>query len=102
MNKKSVIAMLIAGGILATSSVSADHMSIWGEGTANMPNDIHNTRIEESDEAFMDLVQGGDGADSVNRYEDSTTIVGMRTSGGSVRGSVSRMSSRTTTMGGRR
>lgn len=106
MNKKSVIAMLIAGGMIATSSVYADHNSIWGEGTANMPNDIHNTRIEDSDEAFMDLVQGGGGADSVNRYDDdsTTTTVGTRSSMGSLSGMTSRMSSRTSTMsrGGRR
>jgi len=107
MNKKSVIAMLIAGGIVDTSSVYADHNSIWGEGTANMPNDIHNTRIEDNNEKFLDLVQGGGGADSVNRYDDdsTTTTVGTRTSSGSVSGMKSRMSTRTSTMtrgGGRR
>jgi len=107
MNKKSVIAMLIAGGVFATSSVYADHASIWGPGTANMPNDIHNTRLEDTNEEFLDLVQGGGGADSVNRYDDGTdTTVGMRTSSGSLSGMsmTSRMSSRTSTMsrGGRR
>jgi|LGOV01.1.fsa_nt_gb hypothetical protein len=106
MNKKSVIAMLIAGGMIATSSAYADHNSIWGAGTANMPNDIHNTRIEDSDETFMELVQGGGGADSVNRYDDdsTTTTVGTRSSMGSLSGMTSRMSSRTSTMsrGGRR
>lgn len=106
MNKKSVIAMLIAGGMIATSSAYADHNSIWGAGTANMPNDIHNTRIEDSDETFMELVQGGGGADSVNRYDDdsTTTTVGTRSSMGSLSGMTSRMSSRTATMsrGGRR
>jgi len=106
MNKKSVIAMLIAGGMIATSSAYADHNSIWGAGTANMPNDIHNTRIEDSDETFMELVQGGGGADSVNRYDDdsTTTTVGTRSSSGSLSGMTSRMSSRTATMsrGGRR
>ena len=106
MNKKSVIAMLIAGGMIATSSAYADHNSIWGAGTANMPNDIHNTRIEDDDETFMELVQGGGGADSVNRYDDdsTTTTVGTRSSMGSLSGMTSRMSSRTSTMsrGGRR
>lgn len=48
----------------------ADHNSKWGEGTANMPNDIHNTRIETRDdnETFRDFVRKGNGADSVNRY----------------------------------
>jgi len=102
MNKKSVIAMLIAGGVFATSSVYADHASIWGAGTANMPNDIHNTRLEDDNETFLNLVQGGGGADSVNRYDDdsTTTTVGTRSSMGSLSG----MSSRTSTMsrGGRR
>lgn len=102
MNKKSVIAMLIAGGMIATSSAYADHNSIWGAGTANMPNDIHNTRIEDDNETFLELVQGGGGADSVNRYDDdsTTTTVGTRSSSGSLSG----MTSRTATMsrGGRR
>ena len=106
MNKKSVIAMLIAGGMIATSSAYADHNSIWGAGTANMPNDIHNTRIEDDNETFLELVQGGGGADSVNRYDDdsTTTTVGTRSSMGSLSGMTSRMSSRTSTMsrGGRR
>jgi len=106
MNKKSVIAMLIAGGVFATSSAYADHASIWGPGTANMPNDIHNTRLEDTNEEFLDLVQGGGGADSVNRYDDGTdTTVGMRTSSGSVSGMTTRTSSRMSTMtrgGGRR
>ncbi len=107
MNKKSVIAMLIAGGVFATSSAYADHPSVWGAGTANMPNDIHNTRIEDDNETFLNLVQGGGGADSVNRYDDdaTTTTVGSRTSSGSLSGMTSRMSSRTATMsrsGGRR
>jgi len=106
MNKKSIIAMLIAGGMIATSSAYADHNSIWGAGTANMPNDIHNTRIEDDNETFLELVQGGGGADSVNRYDDdsTTTTVGTRSSMGSLSGMTSRMSSRTSTMsrGGRR
>ena len=71
-----------------------------------MPNDIHNTRIEDDNETFLDLVQGGGGADSVNRYDDdsTTTTVGMRTSSGSLSSMTSRMSSRTATLtrGGRR
>ena len=106
MNTKSVIAMLIAAGVMATSSAYADHNSIWGAGTANMPNDIHNTRIEDDNETFLDLVQQGGGADSVNRYDDdsTSTAVGVRRSAGSTRGMTSRMSSRTATMsrGGRR
>jgi hypothetical protein len=105
MTNKSVIAMLIAGGLFATSSVYADHNSVWGAGAASMPNDIHNTRIEDSDEEFLDLVQGGGGADSVNRYDDDTdTTVGMGSSSSSLSAMTSRMSSRpaTVTRGGSR
>ena len=60
---------------LGVSSVAvADHNSVWGEGWANMPNDIHNTRVDtlqsgDNDE-FRDFVRQGGGADSVNRYEN--------------------------------
>ncbi len=72
MSKKSVIALVVAGGLFAASSAYADHNSIWGAGSANMPNDIHNSAIEDDQDVFLDLVQYGDGADSVNRYDDST------------------------------
>lgn len=72
MRNKSVIALLVAGGFLAASSAFADHNSIWGAGSANMPNDIHNSAIEDDQDVFLDLVQYGDGADSVNRYDDTT------------------------------
>ncbi len=72
MSKKSVIALLVAGGFFAASSAYADHNSVWGAGSANMPNDIHNSAIEDDQDVFMDLVQYGDGADSVNRYDDTT------------------------------
>jgi hypothetical protein len=41
----------------------------FGGGSANMPNDIHNSAIEDDFETFIDLVQEGDGADSVNCYD---------------------------------
>ena len=52
----------------------ADHNSVWGEGWANMPNDIHNTVVEGdlSGSDFMEFISGGAGADSVNRYADDT------------------------------
>ena len=65
MSKKTVLALVISGTLFAASSAWADHNSPMGAGTANMPNDIHNTRIEDDSETFMDLVQYGDGADSV-------------------------------------
>ena len=57
---------------LATMPATADHNSTGGIGTANMPNDIHNVRLDvrlsDADNSyFTDFVQYGDGADSVNR-----------------------------------
>ena len=44
----------------------ADHMSPWGEGWANMPNDTHDTRIDTLDDndAFLDYVSGGGASES--------------------------------------
>lgn len=92
MKLKSLLAIFITSSVFASSAVLADHKSPMGAGTANMPNDIHNTRIEDDNETFLDLVQGGGGADSVNRYADDTTS----TMGGS------RSSMTSSTMGGSR
>lgn len=64
---------LITGLVIVAASLTAaqaDHMSPWGPGWANMPNDIHNTRLDTRDdnEAFFDFVRYGAGADSVNRF----------------------------------
>lgn len=83
MSNKSVIALILAGGIVASASAFADHNSVWGAGWANMPNDIHNTRIEDDDETFLDLVLMGGGADSVNRYDDGSSTTGSSNAGGS-------------------
>ena len=83
MSNKSFIALILAGGIGASSSAFADHNSVWGEGWANMPNDIHNTRIEDDDLTFFELVLMGGGADSVNRYDDGTSTTGNSDAGGS-------------------
>ena len=88
MKLKTLLAISITTSVFATSAAIADHKSPMGAGTANMPNDIHNTRIEDDNETFRDLVQQGGGADSVNRYSDDTTVT---------RGSSRRT---TTTMGG--
>ncbi|QYZ67445.1 MAG: hypothetical protein OI74_13655 [Gammaproteobacteria bacterium (ex Lamellibrachia satsuma)] len=68
---------------ISTPYAMADHNSIWGEGWANMPNDIHNTRLDTMDgdnEEFLDFVRMGAGADSVNRYaEDGSTESGSGT-----------------------
>jgi len=84
---------LVLGSLAALFSVSAlaDHNSPWGAGWANMPNDIHNIQIEDdlSGTEFSDLVRQGAGADTVNRYLDSTTTLqsgsGSAASGGGSR-----------------
>ena len=66
--------VLASAALVFSAQAIADHPSKWGEGWANMPNDIHNTRVETREsgdnEAFRDFVQYGDGADSVNRFDD--------------------------------
>jgi len=66
--------VLTSAALLFSAQAFADHNSKNGEGWANMPNDIHNTRIETrgDNEAFRDFVKQGNGADSVNRYDDGT------------------------------
>lgn len=55
---------------LLASSAIADHNSQNGPGWANMPNDIHNTRVEtleaDDNQAFRDFVKYGEGSESVN------------------------------------
>lgn len=69
MNTFKATAILASAALLPLAA-SADHNSKWGEGWANMPNDIHNTRIDTRGDntAFRDFVRNGNGADSVNRY----------------------------------
>lgn len=80
---------LVIGSLAALFSVSAlaDHNSPNGAGWANMPNDIHNTRIEDdlSGTEFSDFVRQGAGAATVNRYLDTTTT-SQSGSGSSTRG----------------
>lgn len=79
MQRKQLITLAFGSvlAILGSNAAFADHNSIWGAGFANMPNDIHNTRIDTSltddDETFIDFVQYGAGADTVNRYLTTTT-----------------------------
>ncbi|MBU1265052.1 MAG: hypothetical protein KJ946_10630 [Gammaproteobacteria bacterium] len=74
---KQIAHVLVLGSMTALFSASAlaDHNSPNGAGWANMPNDIHNTRIEDglSGSEFADFVRQGAGADAVNRYLDTTT-----------------------------
>jgi len=65
-----VVAALLA--LTAAALALADHMSPDGIGTASMPNDIHNTRLDvrlsdAPNECFTDLVRQGDLADVENR-----------------------------------
>lgn len=71
---KALTILALAGSLGAVPAM-ADHNSVWGSGWANMPNDIHNTRIEDdlSSEEWTDFVQYGEGADVDNRYLDSST-----------------------------
>jgi len=74
---KQIAHVLVLGSMTALFSASAlaDHNSPNGAGWANMPNDIHNTRIEDglSGSEFADFVRQGAGADTVNRYLDTAT-----------------------------
>ncbi|MGB5690365.1 MAG: hypothetical protein WBM45_13930 [Woeseiaceae bacterium] len=69
---------VLAAAVLAVAAPSfADHNSKNGEGTANMPNDIHNTRVDtletNDNEAFRDFVKYGEGSTTVNRFESDET-----------------------------
>lgn len=70
---------LVIGSLAAFLSASAlaDHNSLNGAGWANMPNDVHNTRIEDglSGTEFRDFIRQGAGADTVNRYLDSSATL---------------------------
>lgn len=70
---------IVAGTVAAvfiSGSAMADHNSVHGAGWANMPNDIHNARIEDnlSNDEWRDFVSKGAGADTVNRYLDTDTV----------------------------
>lgn len=69
---KHIAHAMVFGSLAALLSVPAlaDHNSPSGAGSANMPNDIHNTQIEDdlSGTEFSDFVSQGAGADTVNRY----------------------------------
>lgn len=75
MKLKTLLATCLTSGALVMTSAYADHNSPMGEGWANMPNDVHNTRLDPtiSDDEFSELVQGGDLATEPNRYDDDTT-----------------------------
>jgi hypothetical protein len=64
--------IIFAGLVSISAGVMADHNSPMGEGWANMPNDVHNTRVETREsgdnEAFKELVKYGNGASTINRF----------------------------------
>lgn len=66
--------VLASAALVCSAQAVADHNSKNGEGWANMPNDIHNTRLDtrasDDNEAFRDFVRYGAGAESVNRFDD--------------------------------
>jgi hypothetical protein len=71
------ISLFVLLGTVVADPTMADHNSVWGAGKANMPNDIHNTRIEEANAGLMtseewrDFVSKGAGAATENRYLDT-------------------------------
>ena len=76
--RNRLITLTVASGLLVIAVPGlADHNSKNGEGWANMPNDIHNMRIETREsgdnEAFKDFVKYGEGAKSVNRFATEDT-----------------------------
>ena len=91
MEKYTLAPLMLALGIVAVPAVQADHNSPWGEGWANMPNDIHNTRIDMKDadtREFIDFVRMGSGADSENVFliDSSNTTGGGSPNRGGTRG----------------
>lgn len=95
MNSRTIQTTLLAAvaSITFTAQVSADHNSPMGEGWANMPNDIHNTVVEDdlSGRDFMEFISRGAGANSVNRYADDSNGNGGGNGGGSDGGSAGGM-----------
>ena len=106
MKMKAAVSVLAAG--LFVSSAYADHNSKWGEGWANMPNDVHNTRIDTKDgdnAVFTDFVKYGNGADSVNRFAETdsfTRSMGVTTRSSTMRGGSISRGSASVSRGGRR
>ncbi len=91
MAKSKIYHLVVTLSLAVAGTAQADHNSAWGEGWANMPNDIHNTRIDTGDDdndAFIDFVRMGSGADTVNRFltDDTDTGGAVRSDGSSRQG----------------
>lgn len=74
MKRTALVAAFVMSFAMPLAGL-ADHNSPDGIGTASMPNDIHNTRLDvrlsdAPNECFTSLVQQGDLADSVNRCSE--------------------------------
>ena len=72
--RDQLIKLAVGTTLLGAAGLAvADHNSKNGEGWANMPNDIHNTRVDtrenNDNEAFREFVKFGEGSESVNRFE---------------------------------
>jgi len=94
MKTMTVCTIAAVLGSLAAAPAFADHNSPHGAGWANMPNDIHNTRIDtrvaDDYQSFIDFVKYGMGADTVNRFlTDTTTTGGQAAASGSSRAALS-------------
>lgn len=77
MRVRLAMTAIASAVLLAAAPSVADHNSKNGEGWANMPNDIHNTRVEtreaDDNEAFKDFVKQGAGSKTVNRFDSDDT-----------------------------
>ncbi len=73
MLKKAFLTVVLVAAGSASTAAFGDHNSKWGEGWANMSNDIHNTRVETrgDNSTFRDFVRRGNGADSENRFSSN-------------------------------
>lgn len=89
----------------STTLAFADHNSVWGEGWANMPNDIHNTRVDTlnsgDQDAFRDFVRYGDGSTTTNQFSSDSPSQRSMTSNRAGRGTTNR-NHRGSGRGGRR
>lgn len=73
--------------LMFAPAAMADHNSIWGEGWANMPNDIHDTRVDTlgDTEAFQDAMDDLTGPDTDMGGGSSASSDLMDLSGGAAR-----------------
>ena len=92
---KSRVLPALAIAVACLAPARADHMSPWGAGWANMPNDIHNTRLDTrgDSDAFLDFIRFGEGADSINRFlvEETAALEAELASGHQVERLVARL-----------